>query len=63
LRLAALRLVDGAGVSRENIEHSKARALFPMTPGRSLGPRPEFHSMDFLKLVPNPAGYLDSGLV
>ena len=34
LRLATLRLADGARVSREIIEHGKAaRWLFPMTPG------------------------------
>jgi hypothetical protein len=27
------------------------------------GPRSDFRSMDFLKLVPNPAGHQDSGLV
>ena len=34
LRLATLRLADGARVSREIIEHGKAAvALSPMTPG------------------------------
>ena len=60
LRLTTLRLVDGAARSSSMARPGR---FFPMTPGRSLGPRSEFRSMDFLKLVPDPAGHLDSGLV